>query len=78
MPTKTKKTPGTMARPPADQPKNAILNFRVHSEVRSAIEDLARAEHRTLAAMSDLLIREAIIARLKAAGEDTSEIENLP
>jgi hypothetical protein len=67
-----------MGRPPADNPKTAILNFRVHSEVRETVEQFARDEHRTVASMADLLIREALIARLKAARKPTKELESLP
>ncbi len=67
-----------MGRPPAEKPKDAIIHFRTHSEVREAVEAFAREEHRTLAAMSDLLMREALIARLKAAKKDAAAIENLP
>lgn len=58
--------------------KDAILNFRVHSAVRAAVETIARDEHRTLASMADLLIREAVIARLKARKQPTAAIANLP
>lgn len=68
----------TMPRPPAEKPKGAILNFRTFPEVRDAVEEFARAEHRTVAAMADLLLREAIIARRKAAKRSTTDIENLP
>lgn len=74
----TKHNADGMARPPAEQPKTAVLNFRVHAEVREAVERFARDEHRSLAAMSDLLVREALIARLEEAGENASRIRELP
>lgn len=67
-----------MGRPPSDNPKSAILNFRVHDAVRAEVERLAREEKRTVASMADLLIREAIIGRLKRAKLDSSDIESLP
>lgn len=67
-----------VGRPPAEQPKSAILNFRVHPEVRDAVEQYARQEHRTLAAMADLLVREAVIARRKRDKESAEDIESLP
>ena len=78
MPIESVQNASDMGRPPAEQPKTSVLNFRVHPETREAVEACARDEHRTLAAMSDLLIREALIARMKAAGEDASVIEGLP
>lgn len=67
-----------MGRPPADKPKAAILNFRVYPEVREAVEAYARKEHRTVASMAELLLREAIVARMKRDKEDPSSIEQLP
>lgn len=46
--------------------------------MREAVERFSRDEHRTLASMADLMLREAIIARLRELGEDTSAIEALP
>lgn len=67
-----------MGRPPAENPKSAVLNFRVHDVVRAEVERLAREEKRTVASMADLLIREAIVGRLKRSKRDASEIESLP
>lgn len=67
-----------MGRPPSDKPKAAILNFRVYPEVREAVEAHARKEHRTVASMAELLLREAIVARMKRDKEDPSSIEGLP
>lgn len=71
-------TRGRAGRPADVNPKGAILNFRVHREIREAVERFARDEHRTLAAMSDLLVREAIVARLKSRKQSTDAIERLP
>lgn len=78
MPAATAQDARGMARPPIDKPKGAILNFRVHAEVREAVEAFAREEHRTMASMADLLIREALIARLKARKQPTDDIDSLP
>lgn len=67
-----------VGRPPSDRPKDSILHLRVHPELRAAIEGYARVEHRTIATMTDLLLREAVIARRKAAGESAKDIEGLP
>lgn len=67
-----------MGRPPADKPKSEILHIRVHPEVKRAVERFAREEKRTVASMADLMVREAIITRLKENGEDTKAIEELP
>ena len=57
MATATSQNAADMGRPPADKPKNAILNFRTHAEVREIVEEYARLEKRTLASMADLLVR---------------------
>ncbi len=67
-----------MGRPKADKPRDSIISIRTFEEVRSAIEDYARREHRTLAQMTELLLREAIIARRKRDKESAVEIEKLP
>lgn len=67
-----------MGRPPSEKPKTAILHLRVHPEIRDAVERLAQEEKRTLANTADVLLREAIIARMKERGEDTADIEALP
>lgn len=68
----------TMGRPPAENPKDERLSLRIHAELRAAIEEIASAEHRTLAQMTDLLLREAVIARRKAAKKDARDILALP
>jgi hypothetical protein len=78
MPAATAQDRRAMPRPPTEKPKGAILNFRTYPEVRDAVEAIAREEHRTVAAMADLLLREAIVARRKAAKKPTADIENLP
>ena len=67
-----------MGRPTADKPKSEILHFRVHPEIKDAVERFAKDEKRTVASMSDLLMREAIIARLQELEEGTTAIEELP
>jgi hypothetical protein len=68
----------TMGRPKSDKSKDALVSLRTYGEVHAAIADYARMEHRTIAQMADLLLREAIIARRTLAGEDTSDITELP
>ena len=67
-----------VGRPKSEKPKSAALNFRTYPEVREAIEEYARAEHRTTAQMTELLLREAIIARRKAEKRSAKDIEALP
>ena len=71
-------TVADMGRPPADKPKDAVISLRTFAEVRAAIEDYARREHRTIAQMTELLLREAIIARRKRDKESSKNIEELP
>lgn len=71
-------TAAEMGRPKADKPKESVISSRTFPEVREAIDDYARREHRTIAQMIDLLLREAIIARRKKDKESASEIEKLP
>lgn len=67
-----------MGRPKAERPKQSVVSLRTFDVVRQAIEEYARKEHRTLAQMADLLLREAITARRKRDKESASEIEQLP
>lgn len=67
-----------MGRPKADKPKEHVVSTRTFTEVRDAVADYARREHRTMAQMADLLLREAIIARRKRDKESATEIEALP
>lgn len=67
-----------MGRPKAEKPKEAAISLRTFQEVRDAIEEYARDEHRTLAQMADLLLREAIVARKKKAKQSAADIERLP
>ena len=67
-----------MGRQKSDKPKDALVSTRTFSEVFDAISGYARKEHRTIAQMADLLLREAIISRRKAAKEPTKDIEDLP
>ena len=71
-------TAAEMGRPKADKPKDSVISSRTFPEVRDAIDDYARKEHRTIAQMIDLLLREAIIARRKRDKQSASEIEKLP
>lgn len=71
-------TVADMGRPKADRPKDAVVSLRTFPEVREAIEDYARREHRTIAQMTELLLREAIIARRKRDKESSADIEKLP
>lgn len=71
-------TAAEMGRPKADKPKESVISSRTFPEVRDAIDNYARREHRTIAQMIDLLLREAIIARRKKDKESASEIEKLP
>lgn len=74
----TAHTVADMGRPKSEKPKEALISLRTFSEVREAIEDYASREHRTLAQMTELLLREAIIARRKRDKESPADIENLP
>lgn len=67
-----------MGRPKSDKPKDSVISSRTFPEVREAVEEYARREHRTVAQMIDLLLREAIIARRKKDKQSTKEIEDLP
>jgi hypothetical protein len=67
-----------MGRPKVDKPKNAAISLRTFPQVREAIEEYAQREHRTIAQMTELLLREAIIARKKCEKESVKEIEELP
>ncbi len=71
-------TAAEMGRPKADKPKEAVISSRTFPEVRDAIDDYARREHRTIAQMIDLLLREAIISRRKKDKESAADIEKLP
>lgn len=74
----TVETAADMGRPKADKPKESVISLRTFVEVREAIEAYARREHRTIAQMTELLLREAIIARRKRDKESASDIEQLP
>lgn len=67
-----------MGRPKSDKPKDAVISLRTFPEVRAAIDDYARREHRTIAQMTELLLREAILARRKRDKEPTADVEGLP
>lgn len=67
-----------MGRPKAEKPKQHVVSTRTFTEVRDAVSEYARREHRTIAQMADLLLREAIIARRKRDKEPATEIETLP
>jgi hypothetical protein len=74
----TAQTAADMGRPKADKPKESVISSRTFPEVRDAIDGYARKEHRTIAQMIDLLLREAIIARRKKDKESAADIERLP
>lgn len=67
-----------VGRPKSDKPKDAAISLKTFPEVRDALLEYARREHRTVAQMTDLLLREALIARLKREKRDASAIEDLP
>lgn len=67
-----------MGRPKAAKPKEAVISTRTFQEVRDAVEEYARREHRTMAQMTELLLREAIVARRKKDKEPTKDIDELP
>jgi hypothetical protein len=71
-------TGSDMGRPKADKPKEAVISLRTFSEIRTSIEEYAAGEHRTIAQMTELLLREAIIARRKRDKKPTADIEGLP
>lgn len=74
----TVQTAEPMGRPKSDKPKHSVISLRTFQEVRDAVDDYAQREHRTTAQMTELLLREAIIARRKRDKESASEIEGLP
>jgi hypothetical protein len=74
----TAHTVADMGRPKADKPKESVISLRTFAEVRAAVEDYARAEHRTIAQMAELLLREAVIARRKRDKKSAADIESLP
>lgn len=67
-----------MGRPKVDKPKDSVISLRTFPEIRAAIEDYARREHRTIAQVTELLLREAIISRRKKDKQSAREIESLP
>lgn len=67
-----------VGRPKLDKSKDVPISTRTYSEVRNAIDEYARAEHRTTSQMVELLLREAIIARRKKDRRKTDDIESLP
>lgn len=67
-----------MGRPKSDKPKEAVISLRTFAEVREAIEEYARREHRTIAQMTELMLRESIVARRKRDKESAADIEALP
>lgn len=67
-----------MGRPKSDKPKGARISLRTYPEVRTAIEEYASRDHRSVAQMTELLLREAIIARKRRDKKSTKEIEGLP
>jgi hypothetical protein len=71
-------TAAEMGRPKSDKPKDAVVSLRTYPEVRDHIEEYARREHRTVAQMADLLLREAIAARLKGEKKSAASITGLP
>lgn len=67
-----------MGRPKSDNPKDGVLNFRIYSALRVELERFAREEKRSLSRMADLLLREAVVARMKKEKRNPSAIEELP
>jgi hypothetical protein len=74
----TAHTVADMGRPKSEKPKEAVISLRTFAEVRAAIEDYAAQEHRTIAQMTELLLREAIISRRRKDKRSASDIEDLP
>ena len=67
-----------MGRPKSERSKDAVISLRTFPPVRDAVDEYARREHRTIAQMADLLLREAILARRKKDKEPAEDIEELP
>jgi hypothetical protein len=67
-----------VGRPKSDKPKSAAISLKTFPEVRDLLTEYARREHRTIAQMADLLLREAIVARLKKEKRSAAGIEGLP
>lgn len=74
----TAHTVSDMGRPKSEKPREAIISLRTFTDLRQAIEDYAKREHRTLAQMTELLLREAVISRRKRDREAADDIEDLP
>lgn len=74
----TVQTAPEMGRPKSEKPKNAAISLRTYAELKSAIDEYAREEHRTTAQMTELLLREAVIARRKRDKKATKDIDDLP
>lgn len=71
----SKKTAG---RPKADRTRSDVLKLRTFPEIKNAVEDYARQEHRSPSQMTELLLREAITARRKRDKKSTKDIDDLP
>jgi len=67
-----------MGRQKSEKPKDAVISTRTYTEVRAAIDEYARQERRTVAQMTELLLREAIVARRKRDKQSAAEIKALP
>lgn len=74
----TLQTATDMGRPKSDNPKDAVISLRTFHKVRTLLEEFAKREHRTLAQMAELMIREAIIMRLTKEKRSVKDIESLP
>lgn len=69
---------GKMPRPKLDVTKEARIDVRMHPALRQALEKLARQDGRTLSHLCERQLRRYAIEQLKAAGEDTADLEQLP
>lgn len=67
-----------MARPKQDVTKESRIDVRMHAALRDALEEIARAEGRTLSQLCERQMRQFAIEYLKAAGEDIKSLERLP
>jgi hypothetical protein len=65
-------------RPRLDVTKEARVDVRMHAALREALEQMARAEGRTLSQLCERQLRLAVIEYLKATGKDARSVETLP
>lgn len=68
----------TMPRPKQEVTKESRIDVRMHPALRAALEKVARMEGRTLSQLCERTMRAFAIRVLKEAGEDVTELQELP